>query len=452
VLLREMKTKQLTVLLLFLLLSTSLLSLNVGRAATAEDMPDFFVGVDVAYDNITATKELADAIRPYSNLIIIGCEYGIGFRNTTRLNELFDLCQYLVDKGYYFMLYKNIQPGPEIVQLARQFGDRFLGFYAYDEMGGRQLDQAIVYFNESENHVAAADFFVNRLNDWLFNSTGLSFTRPFSDPSEFPLFTSDYALYWYDYKAGYDTVFAQLGWNYSRQLNIALSRGAATVHGKDWGTIVCWKYTQPPYAESAQELYEDMVMSYDNGAKYITVFDSDLNYTHSILTQEHLDAMKRFWEYTQSNPREENNRAAYVLPEGYGYGFRGPKDKIWGLWEADMTSFMLSISVNIMLQRYGSSVDIIYEDALKPGETYGYSDFVLWNNPAAVSDFWPEDWPIPTIEPTLNPTPSASSQETPQPPDQSSIFYVAVGAAAVAVIAAALAFGRRLRKSGSIQP
>jgi hypothetical protein len=27
------------------------------------------------------------------------------------------------------------------------------------------------------------------------------------------IFTSDYALHWWDYEGGYDTVFAELGWN-----------------------------------------------------------------------------------------------------------------------------------------------------------------------------------------------------------------------------------------------
>ena len=60
-------------------------------------------------------------------------------------------------------------------------------------------------------------------------------------------YTSDYALYWFDYKAGYDTVFTEFGWNNSRQMDIALCRGAATVKGKDWGAIITWTYDQPPY-------------------------------------------------------------------------------------------------------------------------------------------------------------------------------------------------------------
>ena len=48
--------------------------------------------------------------------------------------------------------------------------------------------------------------------------------------------------------------------------------------------------------------------------------------------------MKQFWQYVKANPRTitpVSDRTAYVLPEDYAYGFRGPNDKIWGLWQAD---------------------------------------------------------------------------------------------------------------------
>ena len=37
-----------------------------------------------------------------------------------------------------------------------------------------------------------------------------------------PVICSDYALYWFDYKGGYDVVFAQLGWNNNPAQEIAL--------------------------------------------------------------------------------------------------------------------------------------------------------------------------------------------------------------------------------------
>jgi len=74
-----------------------------------------------------------------------------------------------------------------------------------------------------------------------------------------------------------------------------------------------------------------MVLAYENGAKYILVFDTNENYTEGILKEEHLQAIEEFWQYTKNNPRNNNqleNRIAYILPYDYGYGFRGPVDKI----------------------------------------------------------------------------------------------------------------------------
>ena len=197
------------------------------------------------------------------------------------------------------------------------------------------------------------------------------------------LFTSDYVLYWFDYKGGYDVIFAQLGWNYSRQLNIALVRGAATVQNKEWGAIITWTYNNPPYIESGTELYKDLVLAYENGAKYIVIFDSNKEYTQGILENEHLEAIKQFWEYTQSNPRQEipiSNRIAYVLPKDYAYGFRGPTDKVWGLWEVSSVrefSDQLCIEVDSAINLYQERLDIIYDDNLELSN--GYSKYIFWN-------------------------------------------------------------------------
>jgi hypothetical protein len=198
----------------------------------------------------------------------------------------------------------------------------------------------------------------------------------------FPLFTSDYALYWFDYKGGYEVVFAEFGWNYSRHLNVALSRGAATVQNKDWGVMITWTYTEPPYIESGDELYDDMILAYENGAKYIVIFDTNKDFTHGILKEEHLEALKQFWQYTQNNPRNNtaiNDRVAYVLPKGYGYGFRGPNDKIWGLWEADNFSFEISTRLGCLLEQYRTKMDIIYDDGLNSSNTNTYDKLIFWN-------------------------------------------------------------------------
>ena len=98
-----------------------------------------------------------------------------------------------------------------------------MGFYAYDEAGGHQIDRDTYYMTiqEANNYSDAAGLDVKNLTYFL---NGVSI----------PLFMSDYALYGFDYRAGYDTIFAEFAWNNNRQLNVALDRGAATVHNKDW--------------------------------------------------------------------------------------------------------------------------------------------------------------------------------------------------------------------------
>ena len=103
---------------------------------------------------------------------------------------------------------------------------------------------------------------------------------------------------------------------------------------------------------------------------------------------EHLDALKKFWQYSQNNPRKSNlvsDRTAYVLPKDYAYGFRGPNDKIWGLWEADALSAPISIELGNLLQQYGSKLDIVYQEALGLGSTQEYKSIIYSNSAGLVS-------------------------------------------------------------------
>ena len=382
------------ILVIVILIPILIVSLFVTFGGVYAQSAELFVGVDAAYDNLEEIKLFVDEVSSYINTIILGST-GIT-HNFTKLNEA---CQYIYDKGMYFMIYAHPIYDPEellvqcqwIVDAKPRWGDQFLGLYAYDEPGGRQLDNATVKLLMDEdwfadNYTDAADKYVNELT--------LIINHTINDQmcgAGLPLFTSDYALYWFDYKSEYEAVFAEFGWNYSRQLNVALCRGAANVQNKDWGAILTWTYTQWPYLESGSELYNDMVLAYENGAKYIIVFDTNKNYTHSVLdkdaegnyeAQGHYDALKQFWQYVEDNPRSSDpirNRVAYVLPEGYGYGFRGPDDKIWGLWEADEFSLEISTELGSLLDRYQNRLDIIYDDGLEAGNSYGYSRLIFWN-------------------------------------------------------------------------
>jgi hypothetical protein len=335
---------------------------------------DVFVGVDVAYDDVEGIKMLVDEISSYTNLFVIGST-GITY-NVTKVDET---CQYVYDKGLSFIIYTARPPQTQWLEDAKnRWGDQFLGLYAFDEVGGRQLD--LYEYRpvwEADNYTHAANQFVSNVTmalDWV--------TWNHTSSVNFPLFTSDYALYWFDYKAGYDVVLAQFGWNYSRELNVALCRGAATVQNKSWGAIITWTYNDTPYIESGEELYNDMILAYKNGAKYILVFDANENYTRGILKEEHLDALKQFWQYAHDNPRTSNtinDRVAYVLPKDYAYGFRGPNDKIWGLWEADAFSYELCTNLYSLMEQEGTKLDIIYEDGMEPNVTKVYNKFVFWN-------------------------------------------------------------------------
>ena len=289
---------------------------------TAE-LPDVYVGIDVAYDDFSAIKDLIDDVNSFTNLFVIGCT-GITYDE----RKLDETCQYLFDRDFFFIIYSEISPRTQWIETAQnKWGDRFLGFYAFDEVGGRQLDRSELIVKQADNFADASNEFDLRMTGWLN-----WFTRNYPNSVSPTLFTSDYALYWFDYKAGYDVLLAQFGWNYSRQLNVALCRGAAEVQNRSWGVIITWTYNSPPYIGSGEELYNDLVLAYDNGAKYILIFDSNKAYTNGILDDEHLDALQQFWTYVKENPRTnglQNKRVAYVLPADYAYGFRGPDDKIW---------------------------------------------------------------------------------------------------------------------------
>jgi hypothetical protein len=405
-----MKTIRLGLVLVALLFFQVFIAFIPLPVAQSSQSPDVYIGVDIAYGSTAEAKALIDQVSSYTNLIVIGTSQ-ITY-NVTRMNET---CQYAYDKGLSFILWAPAlfrrNTTAWLSNARKAWGDHFLGFYVFDEPAGRQLDM-----NETRilgnpvNYVDAADRFENTLDNQLDD------VRTYYNSSNVQLFTSDYSLYWFDYKAGYDTVFAEFCWNYSRQFNVAICRGAATVQNKDWGVILLWKYTTPPYLGSGSELYKDMVLAYDNGAKYIVVFDSNKDWSGGILQTEHLQALQQFWQYVQNNPRKStpaSARTAFVLPDGYGYGFRGPGDAIWGLWNADDLSYNLSVAVSNLLTKHGASLDIIYDDGLQPGNN-GYSKLIYWNDTSLVQPATPNS--PPSTAPALDPQPPVQTEPSNPPP------------------------------------
>jgi hypothetical protein len=344
--------------------------------SSKKESTDVFIGIDVAYSDIDEIKTLVDKVSTYTNLFVIGST-GISYDQM----KLEETCQYLNDQDMQFIIYTDNPRRLELINyVTEKYEDNFMGIYYDDEQGGKQLDIfEFRWVEEADNYTDAANQFVEGLNWWLNLKSIGNVTFPYA-PSDFPLFTSDYSLYWFDYQAGYDVVFAEFGWNYSRQLNVALCRGAATVQNKEWGVIITWTYNNPPYIESGPELYEDMVLAYENGAKYILVFDTNENYTEGILKEEHFEALEKFWQYTQTHPRNNyqmEKRVAFVLPKDYGYGFRGPEDKIWGLWEDTILSLEMSHHLGSFLEEYRMNLDIIYGNEITTNEIY--SKYIFWN-------------------------------------------------------------------------
>jgi len=358
-----------------LLVVVLLLALIIVSVFLSEPGVDVFVGVEVGYDNVDDIVRFVDEVGEYVNLVVIG-----SLDVTTNATELIAVCDYLYSKGLYFipfMFFTEYLEKPDFFQLAKErWGENFLGLYLSDEAGGRQIDgfdpRAV---DEADNYSDAASQFVE-----VYSEAFQQFFARYVQPVNVMTFTADYALYWFDYEAGWDVIFTEFGWNFSRQLNIALDRGAARAQNKEWGVIVTWTYQNPPYIEDAGTLYRDLVLAYNNGAKYIIVFNHPSNVTeYGILTREHLSSLKKFWDHVNAVPQpKQASETAYVLPQDYGFGFRGTDDKIWGLWGSDVLSTMVWNEADSLVAAYGESLDIIYYTP-ELDKDQPYEKLIFWN-------------------------------------------------------------------------
>jgi parallel beta-helix repeat protein len=377
------KTALLALIIIVVLVSSSLLV--VWTFLPDEDVSgaEFFVGVQLGYGGVDDCKALVDKVKDYTNLFVIS-----SFSVTQNDADLNEVCDYIYDAGLSFIIYfqaiapsYKYDPQNWTIHAKETYGDQYLGEYILDEIGGRQLDRGFpsVYSEYSYNEYS--NEFVDMIQEF-----GVKYLQSGGED-----FTSDYALYWFDYKAGYDTVLAQFGWNQSRQLQTSQCRGAAKAQNKDWGAMLTWTYNHPPYLESGPELYDDLLLAYHSGAKYAVVFnhDEDAPYSgYGIMTEEHFEALENFWNYKNDNPKKHGSLTAdvaFVLPEYYGFGFRDSEDKVWGLWEEHFSSRMWN-EVNDLLDEYGSRLDIVYSDAEYIDRIEEcYSTIVRWEFEAADS-------------------------------------------------------------------
>jgi hypothetical protein len=462
-----MNSKKLIAVLASLLLVAPVFLNQVRYQETQAQVnePDVYVGVDMAYGgsgpNAVATAEaLIDRVGGFTNLFIVGTT-GLSY-NAGYLGSVF---QYAYDRGMSFMSFVpsgfssmppdfnytnyNITIPPETTpwgskNATRWFDyananwtDHLLGFLAptEDEPAGKMLDNAssrIVRITDEpvtpsnysriyhvENTDEAAEAFVSNYTSRVNTERN---SRTLANQS-YPLFTCDYGLYWFDYQAGQDGIFAEFAYSYDRNLNMALTRGAAQVQNKQWGVIIVYNNTAqlPPYLESGSDLYADIVAAYDAGAKYIVIFDSNPNYSADILQPEHLTALQNFWTYIHNSPRKSTpvtGRTALVLPANYGCGFRGPEDSVWGIWHPQNFSYgeTINSAIGNLLRQYGNKLDIIYDDGTHySARYYGYQNVIYWDDPSAQPTPTPSPTPTPTPTPTASPTPTPTATPTATP-------------------------------------
>ena len=197
------------------------------------------------------------------------------------------------------------------------------------------------------------------------------------------VFTSDYALYWWDYLSGYDVLLAQIGWNITLAQQIALVRGAAKLQSKDWGIVITWKYNNSPYLDNGPEILNQMQTAYESGAKYFILFNYYENNgtPYGTMKDEHFQALETFWNDVVKNPRIVHGSikadSVLVLPQNYGWGMRWSEDKVWGIFKADEQTKRLWDLTQTTLQNHSLKIDIVYEDTKYP-LTEEYQNIYHW--------------------------------------------------------------------------
>ena len=420
------------------ILSLILIIILIAASATflvsyvqSSNQPKAPVYVGIAYGgNTTAEAKLViDRVKSYTNLFILDSGINPVSSNQSAVKEI---CDYAVNAGLNIIVnvgtWTNRTDWQWKVQFLNQskqtYGDKFLGAYYDDEPAGIPLDwDWTTYWTKNSTLFSGANPWTltpihyriqmseitgekpedySPESDWVNQLIELNRGHISLKQNQIKTFTSDYALYWFDYLGGYDTLFAQMGQNQTfnlqdrqdsfqssnEQTSLALLRGAATMQNKDWGTIITWKYGSPPSPtassnlDTGENVYNDMVTAYNAGAKYITIFDytkTDGN-PYGGMSDEHFQALQDFWTnvVTKSTPTTPHAQAALVLPKDYGFGMRSPDDKIWGFWGPDDKSPLIWENAQKLLGQYGLGLDIVYDDPAFPIQG-NYSKVYYWN-------------------------------------------------------------------------
>jgi hypothetical protein len=376
------------VLIATILVATILVSfLFLGQGQTSPAVKETcYVGVAFCGNTSAEARLLIDRVKSYTNLLVL--QSGPVSKNETATNEV---CDYAVAAGLKIVVFfGDLNPRvltnqtswrTDWVKTARQhWNDSLLGVYYYDEPGGTWLATDWSNYTRFIPSNSTCSSIAQRFIRGFQRDPGTVLLKN----NSIPIFVSDFALYWFDYLSGYDTVLAEVGWNRSLPQDIAMVRGAATLQNKKWGVIIGWKYTTAPYYDSGDAIYQQMVDSYQAGAQYIVLFDYPqlADNPYGALKDEHFAALENFWKNVVVNPQSPfgnvNAEAALVLPKDYGCGMNSIDDKIWGIWPADdNASAIWNISL-ALLSRYGLNLDIVYDDANFPLQG-NYTKVYWWN-------------------------------------------------------------------------
>ena len=405
-----MKQPHIISLILIGILLFATLSLLVSHIQNIDRQKDtVYVGVAFGGSTTAQAKLLIDRAKNYTNLFVL--DSGINAISTNK-SAVEEICDYATNAGLNIIVnlgtwtQENWPWQIQFINISNEkYGDKFLGVYYDDEVGGIPLDwDWPIFFTQNnslfygENRLSLKDIHyklqmanITGVQPQNYNEEAQWFNllldgnRGHNDLKRYNIttITSDYALYWFDYIGGYDILLAQLGWNNSVNQDIALVRGAATMQNKEWGVIITWKYDESPYLDTGTNIYNQMSMAYNAGAKYITIFDYPYNSAdnpYGIMTDEHFKSLENFWNQlvTKSNPNSNQAQAALVLPKDYGWGMRRVDDKIWGFWGPDDKSPIIWNNSQTLLNKYGLRLDIIYDDPAFPIQG-NYSKVYYWN-------------------------------------------------------------------------
>ncbi len=339
-----------------------------------EETPEIYVGLAFCGNSTAEAKLLIDLVKDFTNLFVLYS--GPVSHNETAMTEIseyaiaaeLNIIVYFGDLDSRVLPRNNLEWRLTWVEMAKERWDKkFLGVHYYDEPGGIYIDlewDEIMLPRNTTYAELTYDMAANMFITGFLRDDGFETIKA----NSLDAFVSDYALYWFDYMAGYDVVLAQAGWNHTLAQDIALLKGAAQMQNKSWGEMITWKYRYPPYLDNGENIFEQMRTAYECGAEYFIFFNFPTveGNPYGIMLDEHFEALELFWNDVVNNPEVVHGsveaEAVLVLPRNYGWGMRHAQDRIWGWWGPDEKSDQIWTLSRQLLEQYGIQLDIIYDD------------------------------------------------------------------------------------------